>query len=93
MVTDWHAVRWILIVSIGYLLPVTPLFDEYGSQNLFLKKFDIYLSAKTVKVVFELYYDDAIPKTAQNFLEFATGELSYGYENSHFHLVIPQFML
>ena len=70
------------------------MFDEYGSQNLFLKKFDIYLSAKMVKVVFELYYDDVIPKTAQNFLEFATtGEYSYGYENSYFHRAIPQFML
>ncbi|KAK3945214.1 peptidyl-prolyl cis-trans isomerase [Diplogelasinospora grovesii] len=41
---------------------------------------------------FELY-DDIVPKTAQNFRELCTGQNGFGYANSVFHRIIPEFML
>ncbi|KAL4793921.1 cyclophilin-like domain-containing protein [Aspergillus venezuelensis] len=44
------------------------------------------------RIVFKLF-DDVVPKTAKNFRELATGQHGFGYANSPFHRVIPQFML
>ncbi|KAL4944139.1 hypothetical protein BDV06DRAFT_188183 [Aspergillus oleicola] len=44
------------------------------------------------RIVFKLF-DSVVPKTAQNFRELATGQHGYGYANSPFHRVIPNFML
>ncbi|SGZ18638.1 BQ5605_C020g09194 [Microbotryum silenes-dioicae] len=44
------------------------------------------------RIEFKLY-DDVVPKTARNFRELATGQNGYGYANSGFHRVIPNFML
>ncbi|EGN97279.1 hypothetical protein SERLA73DRAFT_183959 [Serpula lacrymans var. lacrymans S7.3] len=55
--------------------------------------FDVAIDSKpSGRIIFKLF-DDAVPKTARNFRELATGQHGFGYSGSTFHRVIPNFML
>jgi cyclophilin family peptidyl-prolyl cis-trans isomerase len=38
-------------------------------------------------------FSSAVPKTAENFRSLCAGEPGYGYDNSPFHRIIPEFMM
>lgn len=60
------------------------------TSNVF---FDMTIGGQPAgRIEFKLY-DDVVPKTARNFRELATGQHGFGYKGSHFHRVIPTFML
>jgi len=55
--------------------------------------FNVAIASKPAgRIVFRLF-DDAVPRTAQNFRELATGQHGFGYTSSSFHRIIPNFML
>jgi hypothetical protein len=55
--------------------------------------FDIDIGGKPQgRVTFELFAD-VVPKTAENFRQLCVGTPGFGYKDSKFHRVIPQFML
>ncbi|KAK2592380.1 Peptidyl-prolyl cis-trans isomerase H [Conoideocrella luteorostrata] len=76
-------------------MPAT-LLPESGNPLVF---FDIAIGGQPLgRITFELF-KDVVPKTAENFRQFCTGESkdsqgrSQGYKGSKFHRVIPTFMI
>jgi len=55
--------------------------------------FDVETDGEALgRITFELHADVA-PKTAENFRALCTGEKGYGYKESTFHRIIPDFMI
>ncbi|KAI8688819.1 Peptidyl-prolyl cis-trans isomerase [Fusarium keratoplasticum] len=75
-------------------MPPTQL-PESGNPLVF---FDITIGGEPLgRITFELF-KDVVPKTAENFRQFCTGESKnpagrpQGYKGSKFHRIIPNFM-
>jgi len=55
--------------------------------------FNVAINSKPAgRIVFRLF-DDVVPRTTKNFRELATGQHGFGYTESAFHRIIPNFML
>lgn len=75
-----------------YLLITT--FRNFASKKMGLPRVFFEMSADNQpmgRVIMELR-SDVVPKTAENFRALCTNEKGFGFKNSTFHRVIPNFM-
>jgi len=55
--------------------------------------FDVSIASQPAGRITMSLKKDAVPKTAENFRALCTGEKGFGFKNSIFHRIIPNFML
>lgn len=55
--------------------------------------FDITINNQPAgRLIFRLF-DNIVPRTAENFRALCTGEFGFGYKNTIFHRIVPDFMI
>merc|ERR1711944_369315 len=73
----------------GEILPIKLHKDKMALPRCY---FDVTANGQAVgRIIMELR-SDVVPRTAENFRCLCTGEKGFGYKNSTFHRVIPEFM-
>lgn len=55
--------------------------------------FDISIDGDPTGRITFTVYNETVPKTAANFLALCDGSAGFGYANSSFHRIIPDFMI
>ena len=86
--------REMLVSSVVGLAGSKAAFAQQPQQQRTMPQcyFDIAANRRIVgRVVIQLR-PDVVPNTAENFRALCTGEYGFGYKNSVFHRVIPNFM-
>lgn len=78
------------------LLPELPFVLASGHFALYLFKNTVFSFQVGIRVIGRLVMElrsDIVPKTCENFRALCTGEKGFGFEDSVFHRIIPQFMI
>eukprot|EP00164_Ancoracysta_twista_P011600 GFYU01017920.1.p2 GENE.GFYU01017920.1~~GFYU01017920.1.p2 ORF type:complete len:195 (+),score=46.94 GFYU01017920.1:32-616(+) len=75
------------------IVPSTVRQFSASTRNMSNVFFDITKNGAPLGTIKFKLFDDVVPKTAANFRALCTGEKGFGYAGSHFHRVIPDFML
>ena len=80
-----------LDISRSKLIKIFKNFRKVHDYLMAKVYFDLEINSQPAgRIIFQLFTDT--PKTSENFRQLCTGELGFGYKNSSFHRIIPEFM-